>query len=188
MYAVKVREAFSNNRINLFISVVSDQWAVLQYVVVRPRTYAYLLSKISCTDLLTIIVISIIGIICQALNILCESQGFNPHFANVYLEAIDFVTIRWVRMYFWLLSTLYTCCQFSTIWAPPLLWLDTRGVEREKTTGKIFVNKAYCLLHILSIFHCKQTGWKYLWTVLTPWTVRCIGGKSNKRWTICEFD
>ncbi|KAF8200775.1 DUF300-domain-containing protein [Pholiota molesta] len=50
------------------------KWAVLQYVVVRP-------------------LISIIGIICEALNILCESQGFNSHFANVYLEAIDFVTI-----------------------------------------------------------------------------------------------
>lgn len=39
--------------------------------------------------------VSIVGIICQALNILCESQGFNVHFANVYLEAIDFVSIRY---------------------------------------------------------------------------------------------
>ncbi|KAF9471458.1 DUF300-domain-containing protein [Pholiota conissans] len=50
------------------------KWSVLQYVVVRP-------------------LISIIGIICQALNILCESKGFDVHFANVYLEAIDFVSI-----------------------------------------------------------------------------------------------
>ncbi|KAJ7901884.1 DUF300-domain-containing protein [Mycena olivaceomarginata] len=49
-------------------------WAVLQYVIVRPA-------------------VSIAGIITQALNVLCESEGFNVHFANVYLEAIDFVSI-----------------------------------------------------------------------------------------------
>ncbi|KAJ3805214.1 DUF300-domain-containing protein [Lentinula lateritia] len=52
----------------------SAQWAVLQYVILRPA-------------------ISITGIICQAFNVLCESSGFSVHFANVYLEAIDFVTI-----------------------------------------------------------------------------------------------
>ncbi|KAJ7346676.1 organic solute transporter Ostalpha-domain-containing protein [Mycena albidolilacea] len=50
------------------------KWAVLQYVIVRPA-------------------VSIAGIITQALNILCESEGFNVHFANVYLEAVDFVSI-----------------------------------------------------------------------------------------------
>jgi len=51
------------------------KWSVLQYVVVRP-------------------LVSIVGIICQALSILCESEGFNAHFASVYLEAVDFVSIR----------------------------------------------------------------------------------------------
>ncbi|KAJ3932140.1 MAG: DUF300-domain-containing protein [Lentinula lateritia] len=50
------------------------KWAVLQYVILRPA-------------------ISITGIICQAFNVLCESSGFNVHYANVYLEAVDFVTI-----------------------------------------------------------------------------------------------
>ncbi|KAF9566728.1 DUF300-domain-containing protein [Agrocybe pediades] len=50
------------------------KWSVLQYVIVRPA-------------------VSIVGIICQARGILCESEGFNVHFANVYLEAIDFVSI-----------------------------------------------------------------------------------------------
>ncbi|KAF9529353.1 organic solute transporter Ostalpha-domain-containing protein [Crepidotus variabilis] len=50
------------------------KWSVLQYVIVRP-------------------LISLIGIICQAKGILCESEGFNAHYANVYLEAIDFVSI-----------------------------------------------------------------------------------------------
>ncbi|EGN97669.1 hypothetical protein SERLA73DRAFT_184469 [Serpula lacrymans var. lacrymans S7.3] len=50
------------------------KWSVLQYVIIRP----------AC---------SIAGIICQAYNVLCESGSFNVHFANVYLEAIDFVSI-----------------------------------------------------------------------------------------------
>jgi len=50
------------------------KWSVLQYVVVRPA-------------------VSLAGIICQALGVLCESEGFSIHFANVYLEAVDFVSI-----------------------------------------------------------------------------------------------
>jgi len=50
------------------------KWSVLQYVIIRP----------AC---------SIAGIICQAYNVLCESGSFDVHFANVYLEAIDFVSI-----------------------------------------------------------------------------------------------
>ncbi|KAJ7045567.1 organic solute transporter Ostalpha-domain-containing protein [Mycena alexandri] len=50
------------------------KWAVLQYVIFRP-------------------LVSIVGIVCQALNILCESEGFSVKYANVYLEAVDFVSI-----------------------------------------------------------------------------------------------
>jgi len=50
------------------------KWSVLQYVVIRPA-------------------ISIAGIICQALNVLCESGSYSVHFAAVYLDAIDFVSI-----------------------------------------------------------------------------------------------
>ncbi|KAJ3995257.1 organic solute transporter Ostalpha-domain-containing protein [Lentinula boryana] len=50
------------------------KWAVLQYVIFRPA-------------------ISIAAIICQAYNVLCESEGFNAQYANVYLEAVDFVSI-----------------------------------------------------------------------------------------------
>jgi len=39
-------------------------------------------------------VVSIVGIVCESYNVLCATSGFNPHFANVYLEAIDFVSIR----------------------------------------------------------------------------------------------
>jgi len=50
------------------------KWAVLQYVIIRP-------------------LVSIAGIVCEKFNVLCESAGFSPFYANVYLESIDFVSI-----------------------------------------------------------------------------------------------
>ncbi|KAJ7482543.1 DUF300-domain-containing protein [Mycena latifolia] len=50
------------------------KWSVLQYVLVRPA-------------------VSIVGIICERFGVLCESEGYNPHFASVYLSAVDFVSI-----------------------------------------------------------------------------------------------
>lgn len=50
------------------------KWSVLQYVVVRP-------------------VVSLIAMLCEAFNVLCPSQGFNAHYANVYLAVIDFISI-----------------------------------------------------------------------------------------------
>jgi len=52
----------------------SLKWSVLQYAVVQP-------------------LVTIAGIICQSKNVLCGSQGFNPHYASVYLSSIDFVSI-----------------------------------------------------------------------------------------------
>jgi len=50
------------------------KWAVLQYVIIRPA-------------------VSIAGIICESYNVLCASAGYNVHFADVYLDAVDFVSI-----------------------------------------------------------------------------------------------
>jgi len=50
------------------------KWSVMQYVVVRP-------------------VLTIIGIICQHFNVLCESASYNVHFAALYLDLIDFICI-----------------------------------------------------------------------------------------------
>jgi len=66
------------------------KWSVMQYVVIRPA-------------------VSIAGIICEAYGVLCESGGFGIdaiHFANIYLEAIDFVSITFV---FNMSSKPYTC-------------------------------------------------------------------------------
>jgi hypothetical protein len=46
--------------------------------------------------------IAIAGIICQHYNVLCASGPFSVHYAEVYLDAIDFVSIRYVG-----LTTLY---------------------------------------------------------------------------------
>jgi hypothetical protein len=42
--------------------------------------------------------ISIAGIICQAFNVLCSSESWNIHYAQVYLEAVDFVSIRYIQL------------------------------------------------------------------------------------------
>ncbi|KAI9454471.1 DUF300-domain-containing protein [Lactarius psammicola] len=50
------------------------KWSVMQYVVIRPA-------------------VSITGIICQAFDVLCASGPYSVHYAEVYLEAIDFISI-----------------------------------------------------------------------------------------------
>ncbi|EIW74213.1 DUF300-domain-containing protein [Coniophora puteana RWD-64-598 SS2] len=50
------------------------KWSVLQYVIIRPA-------------------VSIAGIVTNALGVLCPAGPYSIHFAEVYLEAIDFVSI-----------------------------------------------------------------------------------------------
>ncbi|KAJ7060568.1 DUF300-domain-containing protein [Mycena amicta] len=50
------------------------KWSVLQYVIVRP-------------------LVSVAGIVTEALGVLCDTQGYDPRFASVYLSAVDFVSI-----------------------------------------------------------------------------------------------
>jgi Organic solute transporter Ostalpha len=46
----------------------------MQYVIIRPA-------------------VSVVGIITNALGVYCESGGYNPHFAYVYLTGVDFISI-----------------------------------------------------------------------------------------------
>ena len=46
----------------------------MQYVIVRP-------------------LITIVAIACQAMQILCESAGFDFHYANPYLEILDGISV-----------------------------------------------------------------------------------------------
>jgi hypothetical protein len=52
------------------------QWSVLQYVIIRPAG-------------------SIAGIICEALGVLCKSDGYSWRYASVWIEGINFVSIRY---------------------------------------------------------------------------------------------
>ncbi|KAF8879061.1 organic solute transporter Ostalpha-domain-containing protein [Infundibulicybe gibba] len=61
------------------------KWSVLQYVIIRPAA-------------------SITGIICEKFHVLCESQGFSPKFANVYIEAINFIALYGLLMFYGLMN------------------------------------------------------------------------------------
>jgi len=50
------------------------KWSVMQYVLIRPA-------------------ISIAGIICQYYDVLCASGSYSIHYADVYLESVDFISI-----------------------------------------------------------------------------------------------
>ncbi|KAI5121000.1 hypothetical protein M0805_000461 [Coniferiporia weirii] len=50
------------------------KWSVMQYVIIRP-------------------LISVISIIAQAYNVLCENGGMNFHFVYVYVEIVDCISI-----------------------------------------------------------------------------------------------
>lgn len=95
MYTLKVmKDAHSRNRRSFPVrSVVCPAICHFQTWCVVRSFFSDTLELISTASLSAI---SIAGIICEKLNVLCESQGFDVHFANVYLEAIDFVSIRCV--------------------------------------------------------------------------------------------
>ncbi|KAF5386218.1 hypothetical protein D9615_002233 [Tricholomella constricta] len=67
------------------------KWAVLQYVIVRPGMNLDDVTRSRCLRRAT--AVSIASIICETLNVLCPSEGYNPKYADVYLAAIDFVSI-----------------------------------------------------------------------------------------------
>jgi hypothetical protein len=61
----------------------------------RPPTYVFPVILITICQI-HFLVVSIAGIICEKYNVLCETAGFSPYFANVYLESIVFASIRLV--------------------------------------------------------------------------------------------
>ena len=68
-------------------------------------------------------VVTIVGIICQAYDVLCEPAGFDFHWANVYLEIVDFISIRYVLME---VGTPSTDCdlQHCVVWIICVLRID----------------------------------------------------------------
>lgn len=70
------------------------KWSVLQYVIIGPRKLNPLLSFQSI--LTTHTVLAIVGIICEAYHVLCESEGYTYKWAAVYLDCVDFISISCV--------------------------------------------------------------------------------------------
>lgn len=71
------------------------KWSVMQYVIVRPGMWANNVRLMfHYSQILDPPAISVAGIISQAFGVLC-TQSYSPHFAQVYLTAIDFVSIRY---------------------------------------------------------------------------------------------
>ena len=68
----------------------------MQYVLIRPGTPYVLVVRRS--SLMYITAVSIAGIICQHYNVLCASGPFSVHFAEVYLESADFISIRYIQL------------------------------------------------------------------------------------------
>lgn len=49
------------------------RWSVLQFVIIRPLS-------------------SIIGMICEAYNVYCKSEGMDVHYANAYIKVIGIIS------------------------------------------------------------------------------------------------
>ena len=67
----------------------------MQYVLIRPGTSFIPRFDLRSRDIFRT-AITIAGIICQHYNVLCASGPYSVHFAEVYLDAVDFVSIRYV--------------------------------------------------------------------------------------------
>ena len=123
--------------------------SVLQYTVVRPA-------------------ISIVGIICQAYNILCE-QSWNYKYASVYLSSIDFVSITYVPIFlhrpefmsdkslgsvalYGLVSTVSLWSQFrvTICGVVVILWFDTSRVGRATSVSQIPLHQTHRYVSMVS--------------------------------------
>ena len=122
--------------------------------------------RIPCRTELFSAAVSIAGIICEKYKVLCESGSYNVHFAKVYLDAIDFVSIRWERrlLHSMLVPQHSQCC---FVWANPLLRAHERGAERPSSAVQILVHQVDRDVHVLPILRGKPVAFFYLSIHLT---------------------
>jgi hypothetical protein len=85
------------------------------------------------------------------LGILCESSGYNVHFANVYLEAINFVSIRFGLLIPVLsnLNSLFTCVSVA-LYGLLLFY----GLTKDELVGRRPLAKFLCIkLIVMATFY-----------------------------------
>ena len=91
MHTVKVQD-FSFIYYFRFQSYASENsgsyYNTLSFDPVRLISYSALIS------LILNLAVSIAGIICEKLGVLCPADGYSADHAEVYLDAVDFVSIR----------------------------------------------------------------------------------------------
>lgn len=119
------------------------KWSVLQYVIIRPA-------------------VTITGIICEVYGVLCESGGFNlnsVHFANIYLQFIDFISISYVSDLYSSKISLIVSSQYCVIRPFVILWPRQGGAERPKTTRQILSYQTYSHGDLLSILYLHIFIW-----------------------------
>lgn len=101
--------------------LVEFQWSVLQYIIIRPAG-------------------SIAGIICEALDVLCESAGYSWRYASVWIEGINFVSIRYSLVFGNLfLSHAIPPFKYCSLRPSRVLWPHARRTQRTTSDGQIFV-------------------------------------------------
>ncbi len=102
------------------------KWSVLQYVIIRP-------------------LVSIVGVVCEKFKVLCESEGFDYHYANVYLEVVDFISITYVRVH----------CKLSRILTSTRIalygLLIFYGLTAEELKGRRPLSKFVCIKLIVMV-------------------------------------
>jgi hypothetical protein len=94
MYKLKVHSELS---LSYWLSRSNFQQQVVRHAICYDSAWyaaipldLFRLTHLHCT------VLSIAGIICQHLNVLCESSSFNIHFASLYLDLIDTFSVKYV--------------------------------------------------------------------------------------------
>lgn len=96
-------------------------------------------------------VVTVVGMICQAYNVLCSSGGFSARYANVYLEAIDFISITYVNLTlgcFMLINF-----QHCSIWFDLVLWPDEGRACGKPPPCQVPINQAHRNVHILPVVY-----------------------------------
>ncbi len=98
------------------------KWSVLQYVIIRPLC-------------------SIVGVVCEKYNVLCESEGFDFHYANAYLEIVDFISISCVAAPPCAILLMIT--QGRVVWSPRILRPHQGRASGPATPSQVLVHQAH---------------------------------------------
>lgn len=120
----------------------------MQYVLIRPGTPH--VSAVRRSSLMYITAISIAGIICQYYGVLCASGSYSIHYAAVYLDSVDFVSVRYINQHVTLLCRRFF--QHRPLWFNSVLWPDQGRARRTPPSCQVFIDQTHYYVHLLPVF------------------------------------